>query len=162
MKVKLLPYERFEIITELPPEEVERRFKEAHSRGGLFDNFLIEKVIEGNVKYLSFEMSHTLLLNRGNPVIHGKISNENNGSRITIIIKPRIWHIGWGIIFYGMLLSTLISMSKKIVVAHNGIYIPDDFAITLTMMIFIWLLVIIGFRYKVWEYRKIISRTIKQ
>jgi hypothetical protein len=88
MKVKLLPYEKFEIITELPPEEVVRKLRE-NTEPWSIDPYLFRKgkIFEGTIRNSSFTIS---CLWQGTPIRSvgfGKIENRNGGSMITVEMK---------------------------------------------------------------------------
>lgn len=89
MKLKLLPYDKFELIVKLPGWEVQKRLLENVPERKFFSGMFDEpKAFKGKIEETTFKIYRNIWYrNSGLPVLHGNLEECKSGTKITITMK---------------------------------------------------------------------------
>jgi len=110
-----MPYDSFEIRTELDSDEVMRRITAATKQGSLFQKKEGTYLFFGQIEFRSFRLMRWIFYNNSfNPVIKGTVTDDRNGTVIdveqSLHITSKIFMLVWFAFSTFALLVTLASV----------------------------------------------------
>lgn len=163
MKMKLLPYEKFEITTELPPDEVERRLSVNIEPRKIFRFLGGGKVFEGEIGLNSFKLSRLGRLRNASLIFYGMIENDKYGTKIVIKNSTYNYIIRYLIIYLVIITFLFISsiLSNNISTSQISMRSLRLIMIALILFIFSSAIMLGSSLYNIKEFKKTLSEILE-
>jgi hypothetical protein len=162
MKIKLLPYERFEITTSLTPEEVEWRLRENIEPGRILGLLTAKERFQGKIENKTFSLYHDEWYLHGfNHKMSGTIEDYKRGSRISVTIMPSYFFLLFQIIIFGTLLFNLISSISSFIFHPFNLDMLGVIGFLFILFIFFWTIIVGVFLYEVRRSKRDLNKILE-
>lgn len=162
MKIKLIPYDSFEIATGLSPSQIEFALNDNIEPTKWLRISRDHKVFQGSITQKGFVVTRIIhYRNSFLPIIKGTFKSSSSGS--TIAIKMRLHHCvtAFMCVWFGGVGISIIATSTAFFVNDKARYPALPF-IVLAMFIFGWALVSGGFWFEANKSRQILLEMFKE